>query len=771
SNPSFGFQVSTEGSGFTWSVNSQQNQLTPWSNDPVRDPSGDTIYLRDEESGEVWTPTALPIRDRSASYSARHGQGFTEFSHDSRGIALKLLQFVPVDDSIKISRLTITNHSERARQLSVTAYVEWVLGPSRPAGAPHIVTWIDPVTGAIFARNPWNDPFGERVAFLDLGGLQTAWTCDRTEFLGRNGAMDRPAALYPGTQLSNRSGAGLDPCGALQTQVALKAGETTDIVVFLGQTANGTEAQVLLSKYRDADLDQVFAAVNGQWDDMLGVVQVKTPDRALDIMLNRWLPYQTLACRVWARSAFYQASGAYGFRDQLQDVMALCISRPDLAREHVLRAAGRQFVEGDVQHWWLPGSGRGIRTRVSDDRGWLAYVTAHYVRVTGDSAVLDEVVPFLEGPVLKDGETDAFFQPTTSTRTASLFDHCALALDKSLATGEHGLPLMGTGDWNDGMGAVGQGGQGESVWLGWFLYAALDAFDGIAETRQDMQRAANWRQSGASLKAALDREAWDGDWYRRAFFDDGSPLGSVANYECRIDSIAQSWAVISGAADPAHANRAMEALDKYLVRLDDKLLLLFTPPFNQPAKNPGYIKGYPPGVRENGGQYTHGALWAALAFALQGDGDKAGELLSMLNPIYHADTPTGVHRYKVEPYVVCADLYSEPPHVGRGGWTWYTGSAGWMYRVTLESLLGFQPEGAKLRLSPCIPRDWPGFGIVYRYRTSRYEIEVTNPHGVCRGILSITVDGEMLASTDTACIPLLDDGATHRVQVVLGATT
>jgi cyclic beta-1,2-glucan synthetase len=770
SNPSFGFQVSTEGSGFTWSVNSQQNQLTPWSNDPVRDPSGDTIYLRDEESGEVWTPTALPIRDTSASYSARHGQGFTEFSHDSRGIALKLLQFVPVDDSIKISRLTITNHSERARQLSVTAYVEWVLGPSRPAGAPHIVTWIDPVTGAIFARNPWNDPFGESVAFLDLGGLQTAWTCDRTEFLGRNGAMDRPAALYPGTQLSNRSGAGLDPCGALQTQVALKAGETTDIVVFLGQTANGAQAQVLLSKYRAADLDAVIAVVTRQWDDMLGVVQVKTPDRALDIMLNRWLPYQTLACRVWARSAFYQASGAYGFRDQLQDVMALCISRPDLAREHVLRAAGRQFVEGDVQHWWLPGSGRGIRTRVSDDRSWLAYVTAHYVRVTGDSAVLDEVVPFLEGPVLKDGETDAFFQPTTSTRTASLFDHCALALDKSLATGEHGLPLMGTGDWNDGMGAVGKGGQGESVWLGWFLYAALDAFDGIAETRQDMQRAANWRQSGASLKAALDREAWDGDWYRRAFFDDGSPLGSVANYECRIDSIAQSWAVISGAADPAHANRAMEALDKYLVRLDDKLLLLFTPPFNQPAKNPGYIKGYPPGVRENGGQYTHGALWAALAFALQGDGDKAGELLSMLNPIYHADTPTGVHRYKVEPYVVCADLYSEPPHVGRGGWTWYTGSAGWMYRVTLESLLGFQPEGAKLRLSPCIPRDWPGFGIVYRYRTSRYEIEVTNPHGVCRGILSITVDGEMLASTDTACIPLLDDGATHRVQVVLGAT-
>ncbi|MEO6945717.1 MAG: glucoamylase family protein [Nitrobacter sp.] len=768
-NPSFGFQVSAEGSGFTWSVNSQQNQLTPWSNDPVCDRPGEAIYLRDEDSGEVWGPTALPIRDQAASYSSRHGQGYSQFEHNSHGISLKLLQFVPVDDSIKISRLTIANRSERPRHLSITAYVEWVLGQNRSASAPFVVTEIDPETGAVFAQNPWNDQFGERVAFLDLGGRQTAWTCDRTEFLGRDGAMDRPLGLSPGTRLSNRVDAGLDPCGALQTQIRLSAADTTEIVLLLGQAATKTEAQSLLKKYRDIDLDAVFARVTRQWDNILGVIQVKTPDRALDILVNRWLPYQTLACRVWARTAFYQASGAYGFRDQLQDVMALCISRPDLAREHLLRAAARQFVEGDVQHWWLPESGRGVRTRVSDDRGWLALVVAHYVRVTGDIAVLDDTVSFLEGPMLKEGERDAFFQPAISARTASLFEHCALALDMSLTTGAHGLPLMGTGDWNDGMDGVGKGGKGESVWLGWFLYSALEAFAAVADKHDDLQRAADWRRSGASLKDSLEREAWDGDWYRRAFFDDGSPLGSVANNECRIDSIAQSWAVISGAANPAHAAHAMAALDRYLVRRDDKLLLLFTPPFDNPAQDPGYIKGYPPGVRENGGQYTHGAVWAALAFVMQGDGDRAGELLSMLNPIRHSDSPAGVHRYKVEPYVVCADLYSEPPHVGRGGWTWYTGSAGWMYQVALEGLLGFRLEGANLMLDPCIPRDWPGFEIVFRYRSARYEIAVKNPYGVCRGVLSIELDDEVLATPETSCIPLVDDGVTHRVRVVLAS--
>ena len=767
-NSSFGFQVSTDGAGTTWSVNSQQNQLTPWSNDPVCDGPGEAIYIRDNDTGDVWGPTALPIREQDASYWVRHGQGYSRFDHVSHGISLELLQYVPVDDSVKISRLRIANRSGRARSFSVTAYVEWVLGPSRSVTALHVQTEIDTETRAIFARNPWSDQFGDRVAFMDLNGQQDAWTCDRTEFLGRDGAMDRPLGLTTGSVLSNRSGAGLDPCGALQTSVVLESAGTTEIVFFLGQSASKAAARALLLKYRQASLDEAFAAVIRQWDDTLGVVQVKTPDRALDILVNRWLPYQTLACRVWARAAFYQASGAYGFRDQLQDVMALCVSRPEIAREHLLRAAGRQFVEGDVQHWWLPESGRGVRTRVSDDRGWLAYVAAHYVKVTGDRAVLDELIPFLDGPVLQDGARDAFFEPTASGETASLFDHCALALDKSLAMGAHGLPLMGTGDWNDGMDGVGVGGKGESVWLGWFLYATLNAFAELAEPLGDTPRIAGWRQNAASLKASLEQEAWDGDWYRRAYFDDGAPLGTVANNECRIDSIAQSWAVISGAADSARGARAMAALDKYLVRQDDNLLLLFTPPFDKPVRDPGYIRGYPPGIRENGGQYTHGAVWAALAFIMQGDGDRAGELLSMLNPIRHADTPTGVHRYKVEPYVVAADIYSEPPHVGRGGWTWYTGSAGWMYRVALEGLLGFRVQGANLLLDPCIPRAWPGFEIVFRHRSTRYEIAVENPHGVCRGVVSIELDGKVQANDGTPLVPLEDDGVTHHVNVVLG---
>ncbi len=767
-NPSFGFQVSNEGSGFTWSMNSQQNQLTPWSNDPISDAPGEVIYVRDDVTGEVWGPTALPIRDKAASYSASHGQGYSRFEYASRGIALELLQYVPVDDSIKISRLKITNQSGRERRLSVTAYVEWVLGTSRSATAPFIVTDIDPQTGAMLARNPWNAEFSERVAFADLNGRQTAWTGDRTEFIGRDSGLEQPLGLMAGTALSNRVGAGLDSCSALQTQVRLGADGTTEIVFFLGECANRTDVQALIAKYRKADLDSVFDDVVRQWDDTLGAVQVKTPDRALDILLNRWLPYQVLACRVWARAAFYQASGAYGFRDQLQDVMALCVSRPDVARAHLLRAAARQFAEGDVQHWWLPQSERGIRTRVADDKGWLAYAVAHYVNVTGDAGVLDEPVSFLEGPILRDGQRDAFFEASVSARRASLFDHCALALDSSLATGAHGLPLMGTGDWNDGMDRVGEDGKGESVWLGWFLFSGLNAFAYLADRKGRKDDAARWRKSAGSLKEALEHEAWDGDWYRRAYFDDGTPLGSVSNSECRIDSIAQSWGVISGAAEPARAARAMAAVDKYLVRRDEKLVLLFAPPFDNPSHDPGYIKGYPVGIRENGGQYTHGAVWTALAFAMQGDGDRAGELLSMLNPINHSDSPTGVHRYKVEPYVICADLYSMPPHVGRGGWTWYTGSAGWMYNVALEWLLGFRLRGTNLVLDPCIPRAWPKFEVSFRYRSARYDISVENPLGVSRGVIAVKLDGALLTGSQKASIPLADDGAQHSVQIVLG---
>ncbi len=764
-NPDFGFLATASGGGFTWSVNSQQNQITPWSNDPIGDAPGEILYIRDDDTGQLWTPVASPIRERNARYTARHGQGYSRFEHNAHGIGAELTLYVPPDDSIKIARLKLTNLSGRERRLSVTAFVEWVLGAAQRQGRTLIVSEIDPVTGAMFAQNRWNNDSGERIAFLDMAGQQSAWTGDRTEFVGRDGGRDRPVGLTHGTKLSNRCGAGFDPCGALQTRVKLNPVGATEIVVFLGETATREQAQALVAKYRAADLDAVFAAATTQWDGILGAVQVKTPDRALDILMNRWLLYQTLGCRVWARTGFYQASGAYGFRDQLQDSMALCVTRPDIARAHLLRAAARQFPEGDVQHWWLAESGRGIRTHISDDRVWLAHVAAHYVNTTGDSGVLDVQVPFLDAPLLRPDEHDSFSQPAVTERTASLFEHIVLALDGALATGAHGLPLMGTGDWNDGMDAVGAGGKGESVWLGWFLFSALNDFATIAQSRGDHDHAEAWRRHGGRLREALEDSAWDGDWYRRAYFDDGTPLGTVASADCRIDSIAQSWAVISGAAEPARAARAMAAVDKYLVQRDQKLSLLFTPPFDQPAHDPGYIKGYPLGIRENGGQYTHGAVWAAQAYAMLGNGDRAHELISMLNPISHADNPAAIHRYKVEPYVVAADIYSVPPHVGRGGWTWYTGSAAWLYRTALERLLGFRKEGSSLVLDPCIPRGWPGYEIVYRHGTARYVISVENPLGVCRGALSLQLDGQSLTGNR---IPLADDGKTHAVQLVLG---
>ncbi|MDH4172660.1 MAG: glycosyl transferase, partial [Betaproteobacteria bacterium] len=764
-NPAFGFQAAVEGSGYTWSGGSRENQLTPWSNDPVTDRPGEVLYVRDEDSGELWGPTALPMRDETAPYVARHGQGYCRFEHSAHGIALELLQYVPLADPIKISRLTLRNTSDRARRLSVTAYVEWVLGASRSAAAFSVLTDADAQTGALFARNPWNAAFGARVAFADLGGRQTAWTCDRREFLGRNGALDNPAALAGKAVLAGRAGAGLDPCAALQAPLELEPGESVEIVFFLGQAAGEEEARALIERYRAADLDAVLREVTAYWDEVLGTIQVKTPERSMDVMLNRWLLYQTLACRVWARSAFYQASGAYGFRDQLQDGMALAVSRPALAREHLLRAAARQFVEGDVQHWWLPPSGQGVRTRISDDRGWLALAAAHYVQTTGDAAVLEESVAFLEGRPLVEGEHDAYFEPVVSGERASLFEHCALALDQSLALGAHGLPLFGTGDWNDGMNRVGEKGRGESVWLGWFLHAALSAFAPLAKARGEAARAEKWLSHAAGLRSALERDGWDGGWYRRGYFDDGTPLGSSASEECRIDSIAQSWSVLSGAAEPARARRAMAAVEQLLIRRDEGLALLFTPPFERTALDPGYIKGYPPGVRENGGQYTHAAAWSVMAFAALGEGDQAASLFSLLNPIHHASTRADVQRYKVEPYAVAADVYSVFPHVGRGGWTWYTGSAGWLYRAGIESILGFRVQGDVLILDPCIPRAWPGFEIVYRHRSARYEIAVENPRGVSRGVTSVELDGKVLAEGRVA---LVDDGAVHKVRVVLG---
>ena len=704
-NPAFGFQVATEGGGTTWSVNSRENQLTPWPNDPVTDRPGEAFYVHDDDTGDLWGPTALPIRDEAGSYIARHGRGYSRFEHAAHGIALDLLQFVPLDDPIKISRLKLHNTSSRTRHLSVTAYAEWVLGSSRTISAPFVATEIDPVSGAMFARNAWNAAFGSRVAFADLNGYQTDWTGDRREFgqtdwtgdrrefIGRNGTLASPAALARATALSNTVGAGLDPCGALRTTIELPPHGTVEVVFFLGQAASADDARGLIARYRGTDLDTVLSNVGGYWEDVLGAVRVKTPDRPMDIMLNGWLLYQTLACRIWARSAFYQASGAYGFRDQLQDGTALAASRPEIAREHLLRAAARQFVEGDVQHWWLPESGQGVRTRITDDRAWLAYATAHYIDATGDGAVLDEVVPFLEGPALAMGEHNSFFQPTVSDEAATLFEHCARGLDQSLTFGAHGVPLIGTGDWNDGMNRVGEHGEGESVWLGWLLHSMLTAFAPLADARHENGRGAIWRAKAAALRGSLEREAWDGEWYLRGWFDDGSALGSAASEVCRIDSIAQAWAVMSGAADSERAARAMAAVERELIRPQDGLALLFTPPFDHTRLDPGYIKGYPPGIRENGGQYTHAAVWSVMAFAGLGQGDKAAQLFSLINPINHARTRASMQRYKVEPYVVAADVYANPRHVGRGGWTWYTGSAGWMQRAGIREHPRTAPTG------------------------------------------------------------------------------
>jgi cyclic beta-1,2-glucan synthetase len=765
-NPSFGFMVSESGSGFTWSLNSHENQLTPWSNDHVFDTPGEAIYIRDEGSGEVWTPTALPVRDEGASYQARHGQGYSRFLHGSRGIALELVQFVPTEDPIKISRLTVRNDSDRVRRLSVTAYAEWVLGSSRSATAPYIITEVEPQSRAILARSAWSGEFGGRIAFADLRGQQASFTGDRTEFFGRNGTAERPAALERGTPLSGKVGPGLDPCAALQTTIELRPGARAEVVFFLGQTENKDQARDLLLRYRTADLDKTLDEVIRRWDEILDTVRVTTPDPTMDVLLNRWLLYQTLSCRVWARAGFYQVSGAYGFRDQLQDVMALNIAKRGVAREQLLRAAAHQFPEGDVQHWWHPPSGRGIRTRMSDDLLWLPYAVVQFIEATGDMTVLEETVPFIEGELLAEGQKESYFQPRVSEIRATLFEHCARAIDRSLGVGSHGLPLMGTGDWNDGMNRVGQDGKGESVWLGWFLHTVLWEFAKLADSRGAHERAETWRLHVSSLKAALEHDGWDGEWYRRAYFDDGAPLGSAQNTECRIDAIAQSWAVLSGAAEPGRAARAMTAVDRQLIRRPDGLILLLTPPFDHPDHDPGYIKGYLPGIRENGGQYSHAATWTLMAFAELGDGDKATELFRMMNPINRADTRANVQRYKVEPYVVAGDIYAEAPHIGRGGWTWYTGSAGWLYRAGIESILGFRVRGTSLLIDPCIPRNWPGYSMEFRYHSSTYKITVENPSGVARGVALTELDGKLLAGSAT--IHLMDDGVVHQLRIVLG---
>lgn len=766
-NPDFGFTTTEAGSGYCWTLNSQKNPLTPWANDPVVDPPNEIIYVRDRDDGIVLTATSLPGDDCTGDFVARHGQGYSRFQRSAHGMELDLLQYVPVADNVKISRLTLRNRSGRLRRFSITAFVQWALGGNGSQPAPYVFTQVDVQTGALLASNRWREDFSERTAFMDLRGEQTSHTGDRREFFGRHGTIVVPLALSKDQALAGMVGAGIDPCGALQLNVELADGDDREIVLLLGDAKDSDASRELVERYRTIDLDAVYAEVTGQWNDILGAVQVQTPDRSLDLLLNGWLLYQALCCRVWARTGYYQASGAFGFRDQLQDVMAVCVSRPDLAREHLLRASGRQFVEGDVQHWWLPPGGGGIRTRMTDDRLWLPYVLCHYLDVTNDQTLLDERQAFLIGDALEEGKDEAFFIPENAKEDGSIYEHCARAIDISLELGEHGLPLIGTGDWNDGMNRVGEKGRGESVWLGWFLIATIDAFAPIAEKRGDSERTKCWRAVAESVRVALDEGGWDGDWYRRGYYDDGTPLGSHLSSECRIDTIAQSWSVIAGGCDPQHAQSAMDSVDAMLIRRDDKVAPLFTPPFDCVEQNPGYIKSYPPGIRENGGQYTHGSQWSIFALAKMGQGNRALELFSLMNPVNHSDGRDAVERYKVEPYVACADVYSVAPHVGRGGWTWYTGSGAWLYRAGLEAILGFRLKGDRLLIDPSIPETWRGFQIRYRHGKTTYEIAVENPRHVQSGVAEVRLDDEPLAIAQDA-IPLVDDGALHKIVITMG---
>ena len=763
-NPYFGTVISESGFAHTWSENAHEFRLTPWYNDPVSDSSGEAFYIRDEERGHFWSPTPLPSRG-AMPYVSRHGFGYSVFEHTERGIRSEIWVYVALDAPIKFTVLKVRNECGRPRRLSATGYVEWVLGDLRPKSTMHVVTEIDPNSGALFARNPYNTEFADRVAFFDVDAATRTVSGDRTEFLGRNGTLRNPAAMTR-SRLSGKVGAALDPCAAIHVAFELADGQEREFIFRLGVGRDADDASNLARRFRGpAAARGALEAVWQYWKHTLGAVQVETPDQSLDVLTNGWLVYQTLACRLWGRSGYYQPGGAFGFRDQLQDVMALIHAEPHLVREHLLRCAARQFQEGDVQHWWHPPSGRGVRTHCSDDYLWLPLATCRYVLNTGDTGVLDEPVHFVQGRPVNPEEDSYYDLPSRSEEAASLYEHCVRAILRGLRFGEHGLPLIGSGDWNDGMNTVGEHGTGESVWLGFFLYEVLMRFTEVARRRGDVPFAERCQREASHVRENIEQNGWDGEWYRRAYFDDGSPLGSARNPECQIDSIAQSWSVLSGAGDAERSRMAMEAVDKRLVRREHALIQLLDPPFDTSTLNPGYIKGYVPGVRENGGQYTHGAIWAAMAFATLGDSRRAWELLAMINPVNHARSPEAIATYKVEPYVVAADVYALSPHTGRGGWTWYTGSAGWMYQLIVESLLGLRLEVDTLRFAPCLPVDWEGFTVHYRYRETVYHIRVLHT-GAGDGETSVTVDG--VERYDKAIL-LVDDRQEHSVEVRIPA--
>jgi cyclic beta-1,2-glucan synthetase len=755
-NRAFGTMVTESGLGCTWSGNSQMNRLTPWHNDPVSDPQSEAIYLRDEQSGAVWTPTPLPIRENDA-YRTRHGQGYTVYEHNSHAIGQELTVFVPLGkdgagDPVKIYRLRLRNDSGRQRRLTVAYFAEWVLGSVREDQQVHVRTAFDEASGAILASQYWNGSAAGQPAFAAAIPRASSYTGNRTSFLGRNNPASRPAAMDR-MCLDNCTGAEFDPAAALQVSAVIEADHVMEVIFLLGQSTNVEAVREIVGRYSDpGQVEDALAATRQWWEARLGALQVRTPVLSVDLLVNRWLLYQTLSCRFWARAALYQSSGAFGFRDQLQDSMALIYSAPELTRAHILTAATRQFTEGDVQHWWHSETGMGVRTRCSDDLLWLPFVVAHYVKVTRDTAILDAEVPFLDGPVLEAEHQERMFIPGESAETAPLWEHCRRAIDKAWQLGSHKLPLFGNGDWNDGMNRVGIEGRGESVWLGWFLCTVLKSFAELSEAREPAIAAA-WRERADFMAGTVEETSWDGEWYLRGFFDNGAPLGSHNNPEAQIDSLPQSWAVMSGAAEPARARLAMHSADARLVSKHERLVRLFTPPFDHSEPNPGYIMGYPPGLRENGGQYTHGSIWMASAWARLGDGAAAVRVLTLMNPVEYSRDRAAADHYRGEPYVVAGDVSAEPAVAGRAGWTWYTGSAAWMYRIWVEEILGFQLRGDRLTIAPVLPNDWPGVDITYRYRSTTYEIAVRR-----------TDSHEEQVNTP---LHLLDDGHVHRATVWL----